>query len=241
MFNARTRCQRLPGLVFNYRNTQVNTFPPQRSNPILQRKNSRNVAGKVESVGLESVLFASGTIDYGGLFAMMTFMPKLSQKINLMQNITYFVPLIALYGYLLYRSWQPDTLQLMMPGSLQEGVSEGALKPQFFPTVASISTLLSRQTTAASLWLHILIGNLIIGRYIFLSGLRKGIVTFHSLLAAAVFGPFGLLLHFITSFLQRKKVSTEHLNMYSVGSQQNEPVIFYHNGGKIILLPYETQ
>jgi hypothetical protein len=32
-----------------------------------------------------------------------------------------FLPLIAAYIVLLVRSWQPDTLSLMMPGSLADG------------------------------------------------------------------------------------------------------------------------
>ena len=32
-----------------------------------------------------------------------------------------FLPLVAAYIVLLVRSWQPDTLSLMMPGSLADG------------------------------------------------------------------------------------------------------------------------
>ena len=33
-----------------------------------------------------------------------------------------FVPLAVGYGLLLANSWSPDTLSIMMPGSLQEGL-----------------------------------------------------------------------------------------------------------------------
>lgn len=42
-------------------------------------------------------------------------------------------------------SWQPDTLQLMMPGSLEEGLRTG--EPQFFPKLEGIMALLSRRLT----------------------------------------------------------------------------------------------
>lgn len=45
-------------------------------------------------------------------------------------------------------SWQPDTLQLMMPGSIEEGLRTG--EPQFFPKLQGIMALLSRRVTGAS-------------------------------------------------------------------------------------------
>ena len=45
------------------------------------------------------------------------------------------------------QSWQPDTLQLMMPGNLEEGLRTGQV--QFFPQLEGIMTLLSRRVTGA--------------------------------------------------------------------------------------------
>ena len=63
------------------------------------------------------------------------------------------VPLCVAYLALLCASWSPDTLSLMMPGSLAEGLATG--QPQFFPRLDGIMTLLSRRVTASSAWLHI--------------------------------------------------------------------------------------
>ena len=40
---------------------------------------------------------------------------------RLLRPDSIFVPLALMYGVLLVRSWAPDTLALMMPGSLREG------------------------------------------------------------------------------------------------------------------------
>ena len=65
------------------------------------------------------------------------------------------VPLALLYGALLVQSWQPDTLSLIMPGSLSDGLA-GGFRPQFFPRLDTIALLFSRSVaTAASMWVHL--------------------------------------------------------------------------------------
>jgi len=68
-------------------------------------------------------------------------------------------PLILVYGWMLFHSYEPDMMSLILPGSLEEGF-KGGFNPQFFPKVAGIATLFSRLTTAASLWVHLLCINL---------------------------------------------------------------------------------
>ncbi|GLI69528.1 hypothetical protein VaNZ11_014170, partial [Volvox africanus] len=111
-----------------------------------------------------------------------------------------FVPLVLAYLALLVLSWSPDTLQIMMPGSLKEGLS-GGFNPQFFPRLEGISTLFGRVGVTASWMLHVLVINLFAGRWCLLEGLRQGIPTAHSVLLCSVFGPLGLLSHFATKAL----------------------------------------
>ena len=48
------------------------------------------------------------------------------------------VPLcVVAYLALLVASWSPDTLSLMMPGSLEAGLTSGGWNPQFFPRLAA--------------------------------------------------------------------------------------------------------
>lgn len=46
-----------------------------------------------------------------------------------MESFGLFVPLALLYGYLLVASWQPDTLSLMMPGDLNQGLKGSCSAP----------------------------------------------------------------------------------------------------------------
>ena len=83
-------------------------------------------------------------------------------------------PLILIYGWMLFHSYEPDMLSLILPGSLEEGF-KGGFNPQFFPKVAGIATLFSRLTTAASLWVHLLCINLFAAHSI----LKQGTVLYY--------------------------------------------------------------
>lgn len=112
-------------------------------------------------------------------------------------------PLILIYGWMLFHSYEPDMLSLILPGSLEEGF-KGGFNPQFFPKVAGIATLFSRLTTAASLWVHLLCINLFAAHSILKQGLAIGVPTHLSLLATMTLGPLGLLLHAVTVFVFRR-------------------------------------
>jgi hypothetical protein len=108
-----------------------------------------------------------------------------------------FAPLALLYVVLLALSWQPDTVSLMLPGSLEEGLRTG--QPQFFPSLRGIMALLSRRATAASAWVHLLTVNAFSGRHIFLDGLRRRLPVAHSLALSLLAGPLGLACHLATA------------------------------------------
>jgi len=108
-------------------------------------------------------------------------------------------PPCVLYLALLVASWAPDTLSLMMPGSLRAGLADGGFNPQFFPTLDGIATLLSRRAVSASAWTHLVCVNLFVGRHAALEAARGGWSVAHTLALAFAFGPAGLLSHFLTS------------------------------------------
>lgn len=82
------------------------------------------------------------------------------------------LPLVLCYGILLAHSWQPDTLSLLLPGSLSAGLS-GGFNPQFFPSLSGIGQLFARVVTAASLWVHLLAINLFAARQVYLDGVQR--------------------------------------------------------------------
>lgn len=112
------------------------------------------------------------------------------------------LPLVAMYALLLWWSYEPDMLQLILPGSLKDGFSAG-FNPQFFPNIKGIATLFSRVTTTASLWVHMLCINIFAAHTLMWKGINMGIPTQHTIILAMSFGPLGFLSHWITSEIYR--------------------------------------
>ena len=55
----------------------------------------------------------------------MLLAPRARLTQRLIQSELSLAPVALAYGYLLLHSWEPDTLQLILPGSLKEGFSGG--------------------------------------------------------------------------------------------------------------------
>lgn len=97
----------------------------------------------------------------------MILVPHASRK-WLSSNLV-FLPLAAAYLCLLIQSWTPDTLSIIMPGSLEAGLSSG-FNPQFFPKLEGIAELFSRPSVAASWLLHVMVINLFAAKTVLLEG-----------------------------------------------------------------------
>lgn len=127
----------------------------------------------------------------------MALAPRWAVTRRLVRSPLVLVPLALVYGLLLAWSWQPDTFNLVLPGSLAEGF-KGGYNPQFMPSLPGICTLFSRWRTAASLWVHLLAVNLFAARDLYLQGDLEGVPTWHSILLCMTLGPLGLLSHALT-------------------------------------------
>lgn len=118
-------------------------------------------------------------------------------------SLRLFAAPCALYAALLIRSWTPETLSLMMPGSLEEGLATG--KTQFIPTLSSIMTLLSARATATSAWAHLLCLNLFVARHVALKTRERVLLRghappiAHTLVLSTIVGPLALLSHVCTT------------------------------------------
>jgi len=111
------------------------------------------------------------------------------------------LPLAMLYLILLCKSWRPDTAQILFPGSLKAGL-EGGFNPQFFPRLAGIVDLFSRcQITTSSLWLHLLSCNLFAAVCICKDGIKRRILTAHSVALCVASAVVGLASHHLTAAL----------------------------------------
>ncbi|EIE24380.1 hypothetical protein COCSUDRAFT_83684 [Coccomyxa subellipsoidea C-169] len=121
---------------------------------------------------------------------------------RLLSSDLMFLPLAATYCFLLSQSWEPDTLSLILPGSLR------GFNPQFFPKLEGIMGLFSRTITAASLWVHLLSINLYAARTAYLQGLQNGVPTRHTVLLCSVLAPLGVLSAALTNYLVQSKSSS---------------------------------
>jgi len=144
------------------------------------------------------------------------------------------VPLCVAYLALLCASWSPDTLSLMMPGSLAEGLATG--QPQFFPRLDGIMTLLSRRVTASSAWLHIACINFFVGRVAALRAAELRIPVAHTLLLTLITGPIGLLSHWVTQevFAGSKARARRRRTLTASESEPALRLVVGVNGGGIL-------
>lgn len=61
-------------------------------------------------------------------------------------------------------------------------------------------------------WIHFIVMDLFVGRWIYLQGQEKGIWTRHSLALCLFAGPVGLLSHLITTQLQERVFGLAEVN-----------------------------
>ena len=142
-------------------------------------------------------------------------------------------PPCVTYLLLLVASWSPDTLSLMMPGSLEAGLSKGGFNPQFFPSLNGIAELLSRRNVAASAWMHLACVNLFVGRHASLKARAGGWGVAHTLILTFVFGPAGLFSHWVTqAYYGSSKKSISHSESQSLyGSGYGYNYGYAYGGG----------
>ena len=175
-----------------------------RRKPGVRKRSTRAASAMSPHVGVNELAWALST-----LYALFCFSICVRAKrgdaksIERIRNYSTLVPLAIFYGVLLIRSWSDDTLRLMMPGSLEEGLATG--KAQFIPTLSSIMTLLSARSTATSAWAHLFCLNLFVARHVALKTreriLRRGRAPpiAHSLVLSTIVGPLALLSHVFTT------------------------------------------
>lgn len=122
----------------------------------------------------------------------MIVLPKWEITRKIISSPLPFATLAGLYIYLLFVAVNPE--------------SAAALAN---PKLADIARFFADEGAAAVGWIHFLVMDLFVGRYIYLEGQDKGIITIHSLILCLFFGPVGLLSHLTTSaIVDRLKKST---------------------------------
>jgi Domain of unknown function (DUF4281) len=129
-----------------------------------------------------SQLFDGANLFVLPFWALMIVLPKWDITRKVITSPLPFITLAGLYIYLLIVAVNPESAQALAN-----------------PKLADIARFFADEGAAAVGWVHFLVMDLFVGRYIYLEGQDKQIFTVHSLILGLFFGPIGLLSHLITS------------------------------------------
>ena len=124
-------------------------------------------------------------------WVLMILLPNWGVTRKVMESYLPFVALALLYIYMFISSITPE--------------SAAALSN---PQLADIARFFADEKAAATGWIHFLVMDLFVGRWIYLEGQRTGVWTVHSLALCLFAGPMGLLSHILTHWISQRFSST---------------------------------
>lgn len=129
-------------------------------------------------------LFDSANLFVLPFWLLMIGLPNWQVTRRVMASYLPFVGLAGLYVYLFSTSLDPDSAQSFAN-----------------PTLSDLAQLFSNPKVTATGWVHFLVMDLFVGRWIYLEGQRSGVWTRHSLILCLFAGPMGLLSHIVTQWV----------------------------------------
>jgi hypothetical protein len=129
-----------------------------------------------------SQLFDGANIFVLPFWTLMIFLPKWDVTRKVISSPLPFIALSGLYIYLLFSAVTPESAQALAN-----------------PKLADIARFFALEGAAAVGWVHFLVMDLFVGRWIYLEGQRTGVFTAHSIVFCLFFGPIGLLSHLLTN------------------------------------------
>lgn len=131
-----------------------------------------------------SVLFDVSNVFVLPFWALMILLPNWGWTRKVMGSVLPFVALSALYIYLFINSLDPESAQAFAN-----------------PQLADLASLFANERVMATGWVHFLVMDLFVGRWIYWEGQRTGVWTVHSLVFCLFAGPIGLLSHILTEWI----------------------------------------
>ncbi|WP_392535730.1 ABA4-like family protein [Nostoc sp. C117] len=120
-------------------------------------------------------------------WALMILLPNWKVTRQIMSSYLPFVLLAGAYLYLFINSVTPENAQDFSNLEL-----------------ANIARLFADEKVAATGWVHYLVMDLFVGRWIYLEGQKTEVWTIHSLALCFFAGPLGLLSHILTDWISKK-------------------------------------
>ncbi|WP_096594283.1 abscisic acid-deficient protein Aba4 family protein [Calothrix sp. NIES-2098] len=119
-------------------------------------------------------------------WALMILLPNWKVTRRIMESYIPFVPLAGAYLYLFITSITPENAQALSN-----------------PQLADIARFFADEKAAATGWIHFLVMDLFVGRWIYWQGQTTGIWTIHSLVLCLFAGPLGVLSHILTYWITK--------------------------------------
>jgi Domain of unknown function (DUF4281) len=133
------------------------------------------------------LLFNGANIFVLPFWTLMILLPNWGVTRRVMESVLPFVAMAVLYIYLF--------------GTSLDAESAAALAN---PKLADIAHFFTNESAAATGWVHFLLMDLFVGRWVYWEGQRTGVWTVHSLLLCFFAGPMGVLSHILTAAVSQK-------------------------------------
>ncbi|XP_020521586.1 protein ABA DEFICIENT 4, chloroplastic isoform X1 [Amborella trichopoda] len=171
--------------------TKLILIPRKMTSLPSNTKGLRVSASWFTSSQIASGVFTMGTAAVLPFYTLMVLAPKVELTRRSMESNIPYIVLGALYAYLLYLSWTPDTLRLMFTSKY------------WLPELPGIAQMFSNEMTLASAWLHLLTVDLFAARQVYHDGLKNRVETRHSVSLCLLFCPIGIISHALTKILSK--------------------------------------
>ncbi len=136
------------------------------------------------------LLFNGANVFILPFWALMVFLPNWNITRRVMASPLPFLTLAGLYIYLFIVTLDSNS-----------GTDFANLQ------LADVARLFSDPQAAAVGWVHLLVMDLFVGRWVYQEGQRTGVWTVHSLILCLFAGPMGLMSHLLTSAVYNQVIA----------------------------------
>lgn len=130
------------------------------------------------------LLFDGANLFVLPFWLLMIALPNWQVTRSVMTSYLPFVALAGLYIYLFANSLDPESAEAFAN-----------------PKLADLAKLFADERVTATGWVHFLVLDLFVGRWIYWEGQKTGLWTIHSLVLCLFAGPMGLLSHLVTQWV----------------------------------------
>ena len=132
----------------------------------------------------------------------MIFLPNWSLTRKIMGSLIPFGVLASFYIYLFVTSISPENAAALSS-----------------PQLTDIARAFADKNVMATGWVHYLVMDLFVGRWIYWEGQKSGVWTLHSLILCLFAGPIGLLSHLVTVLIRDRFFTPSQANPASPSPQ----------------------